>query len=261
MPFTISHTAAVLPFSRWLGRHHLLSAVCIGSMAPDFGMFVPWHIERVQTHSVWALLYFSLPVGMLAYCMFQYVIKTPLVELLPDGAYIRWRPYERPADIKSALQWLRVAVGVVAGAITHLVWDGFTHEGARGVRMIPALGGPVVEIGGHRLAGARLLQDVSSLLGLVVLALLLCYALRPARGVTAPPRRIEANARHRWVFGYVIATAACAVGLYAVARLTQGWGNSLNPRLVQMAFASVRGSALALLVVSLLLQRRLGAYR
>ena len=51
MPFTISHAAAVLPFSRLLARWRLLSAAVIGAMVPDFGLFFPWHMRRFETHS------------------------------------------------------------------------------------------------------------------------------------------------------------------------------------------------------------------
>jgi len=52
MPFTISHAAAVLPFSRWLKSRQLLSAAVIGSMAPDFGVFLPLHLPRAETHTI-----------------------------------------------------------------------------------------------------------------------------------------------------------------------------------------------------------------
>ena len=98
MPFTISHAAVVLPFSRFLARRRLLSAAMIGSMVPDFGWFMPWRPTRFETHSVIGLLTFCLPVGLAVYWIFQRLIKTPLMELLPDGAYARWRAFAAPAD-------------------------------------------------------------------------------------------------------------------------------------------------------------------
>src|SRR5271169_6871218 len=106
MPFTISHAAVVLPFSRLLARRRLLSAVVIGAMVPDFGLFFPWHMRRFETHSAEALVTFCLPVGLAAYWVFQYVVKTPLLELLPEGAYARWRPWSAPARMSDLLQWL-----------------------------------------------------------------------------------------------------------------------------------------------------------
>ena len=114
MPFTISHAAIVLPFSRPLARWRLLSAVVIGAMVPDFGLFFPWHMRRFETHSAIGLLTFCLPVGMATYWLFQYLIKTPVIEVLPEGAYARWRPLSSPADFSSVRPWIFAACGVLA---------------------------------------------------------------------------------------------------------------------------------------------------
>src|SRR5271154_3820752 len=106
MPFTISHAAVVLPFSRALARRRLLSAAIIGSMVPDFGLFAPWRMGRTGTHSAMGLLTFCLPIGLATYWIFQYLIKPPLLELLPDGAYARWRPFASPADLADLRQWI-----------------------------------------------------------------------------------------------------------------------------------------------------------
>ena len=71
MPYTLSHVAAVLPFSRLLARLQILSAMVIGSMAPDFGYLLPIHPPRVATHSAVSLVTFSLPLGLLSYWIFQ----------------------------------------------------------------------------------------------------------------------------------------------------------------------------------------------
>ena len=128
MPFTISHAAVMLPFTRLLARWRLLSAAVIGAMVPDFGLFFPWRMHRFETHSALALLTFCLPVGLTTYWAFQYLIKAPMLEVLPEGAYARWRPFSSPADFASIRQWALAGCGVLAGAVTHLVWDAFTHE-------------------------------------------------------------------------------------------------------------------------------------
>src|ERR1700691_4288634 len=190
MPFTLSHTAAVLPFARPLARWRVLSAVLIGSMVPDFGLFLPWpwQPERFETHSALALLTFCLPVGLTTYWLFQYLIKTPVLELLPDGAHSRWQPFAAPARIGTRRHWILAACGILAGAVTHLVWDGFTHEGARGVRMIPALDDPIVAIGGRELAAYRLMQGGGALMGLAVVLGFVASALRRGGEPPISPR-------------------------------------------------------------------------
>jgi Domain of unknown function (DUF4184) len=265
MPFTISHAAAVLPFSHLLARWRLLSATIIGSMVPDFGWFLPWpwRPARFETHSALSLLTFSLPVGLITFWIFQWLIKTPWMELLPDGAYARWRDYSAPADYADPLQWVLAACGVIGGAITHLVWDAFTHEGARGVRMIPALDDVVLAIHGHQLAGAHLLQDASSLLGLAVVTVIIAYGLRPARGPEPKRcgRRLRALERGLWIGAYVL-MAGFLSGAFLVARLHAKPPAAHVVPLNGAAIATLRGLGVALLLVSVILHLRLqGAER
>ncbi len=260
MAFTISHAAAVLPFSRLLARWRLLSATVIGSMIPDFGWFMPWRPTRFETHSVVGLLTFCLPVGLAAYWIFQRVIKTPLVELLPDGAYSRWRAFAAPADYTEPMQWIWVSGGLLAGAFTHLVWDAFTHERAIGVRMIPALDEPAVLIGGHHLAGARLLQDASSLIGLIAVVLILMYGLRRGSGVEpATARPLSVGERRLWMGGYVLAAVILSGAFFLMKHPAESATRSVGVPFSGAAIAVLRGLAAALFSVSLCLRLRLRA--
>jgi Domain of unknown function (DUF4184) len=259
MPFTISHAAVVLPFARLLTRWRLLSAVVIGAMVPDFGLFFPWRIHRFETHSALALLTFCLPVGLATYWAFQYLIKTPMLEVLPEGAYARWRPYSSPAAFVSLRQWMLAACGVLAGAVTHLIWDAFTHENARGVRMIPWLEEPIVEIGNHHMAGIRLLQDGSSLFGLFVLIGLVWYGLRAGSEPPVPQRPLRPSERHAWVAAYIVAAIALSVAWLLWVRVGEPPGHSHVGQATRIAVAALRGLATALLGTSLALDWRLRA--
>jgi hypothetical protein len=266
MPFTISHAAVVLPFSRILNRWRLLSAAVIGAMVPDFGLFFPWPVYRFETHSTVGLFSFCLPVGLASYWIFQGLIKTPMLEVLPDGAYARWRRFASPADLGSVRQWILAACGVFAGAVSHLVWDAFTHFGARGARMIPWLDDPVVDIGNHHVLGARLLQDGTSLIGLVVVFGLMCYGLRRGHEPPAPSRPLRPAERRAWVAAYVLAALALSGVWYAWWRTGELVPHNWTPRAVTMvvegiAVSSLRGIAFGLLCVSLALDWRLRALR
>jgi hypothetical protein len=261
MPFTISHAAVVLPFSRLLARRQLLSAVVIGAMVPDFGVFFPWRPLRVETHSAGALLTFCLPVGLASYWIFQLLIKTAMLELLPEGAYARWRPFASPADLGSIRQWIYAAFGVLAGAVTHLVWDGFTHGDGRGVRMLPMLDEPLIEFGSHHLLGVRLMQDGSSLAGLVVVIGLVWYALRRGHEQPFPVRALTAVERRAWVSSYVVAVIALSIAWLVGVRMGEPATTvrSVWVSVNNMAVASLRGIATALLGLGLILRLRLRA--
>jgi hypothetical protein len=269
MPFTISHAAVVLPFSRLLARWRLLSAAVIGAMVPDFGLLFPWRVYRFETHSVTALLTFCLPVGMATYWVFQYMVKTPMLEVLPEGAYARWRPFSSRAYIHNGRQWILAAFGVLVGAVTHLVWDAFTHENARGIRMIPWLEDPVVGIGRHRVAGVQLMQDGSSLLGLVIVIGLVWYGLRRGRDTPVPSRPLRSAERRAWVAIYVAAAVGLGAACWLWAR-SGSPGHSIRPvvmavpginGITAIAVACLRGLALALLGTSVVLDWRLRALR
>ena len=261
MPFTISHAAVVLPFSRLLARWRVLSACVIGAMVPDFGLFSPWRPGRAETHGAFALLAFCLPVGLATYWLFEKLVKTPILEVLPEGAYARTRPYASPGSLASPDQWLRAAGGVLAGAVTHLVWDGFSHEGARGVRMFPALDDPLLEIGNRHLDAVRLMQDLGSLVGLAVVLALLMFALRRGRQAPIPSRPLSVGERRYWVLAYGVAVIALSAAFYWRTRLGQPPSRSIVAHTAEAAVASLRGLATALLGVSLVLGARLRALR
>jgi len=257
MPFTISHAAAVLPFGRPLARWRMLSATVIGSMVPDFGFLMPWRPARIETHSAIGLLEFCLPVGLATFWIFQQLMKAPIVAILPDAPYARWRGFAEPASIGSLKQWAFAALGILAGAVTHLVWDGFTHEGARGVRMIPALDDPV-DIAGHRLMGARLLQDGSSLIGLVIVIAIVAYAMRTDGTSVAPERSLRPAERYLWILCYSL-TSLVASLLFLYLRHPPRPTQSIPVVIANCAIAALRGFASALIVVSLFLTLRLRA--
>jgi len=206
-----------------------------------------------------ALLTFCLPVGLVCYWIFEQVIKTPVLEVLPEGAYARSRPFAAPADIASIRQWCVAACGILVGAFTHLVWDAFTHESGLGVRLIPALDEPIVEFGTHRMAGAKLLQDGTSLIGLAVSFAFLCYALRRGSAVPMQSRALRVVERRAWVFAYVATAIALTAVSYAGSRVGEPALHSLVSAVNPAAVAFLRGLAGALLGVSLLLGLRLRA--
>jgi hypothetical protein len=261
MPYTISHAAVVLPFSRSLARRRLLSAVIIGAMVPDFGLFFPWRVPRFETHTFVALFAFCLPVGLTTYWIFQYLIKTPLLEMLPKGPYARWLPFSSRADIANIRQWLLAACGILAGAVTHLCWDAFTHENARGVRMIPWLEEPIVEIGNHHVAVVRLLQDASSLIGLFVVLGFVFYGLRRGHEQPVTTRPLRTVERRMWVLAYVLVAVALSVGWFLWARGGEPAPHRSRLLANNVAVAALRGLAATFFCVSLSLTWRLRALR
>ncbi len=254
VPFTVSHAAAVLPFAHYLRRWHMLSAAVIGSMVPDFGFFLPGHWQRAETHSLEALVQFCLPVGLGAYWLFELLVKPATSELLPDRAYVRAQVYSPAAHVGNATQWLLAGLGVILGAITHLVWDAFTHEGARGVRMFPALDDSF-GIGGHTIYAYRVAQQAGSLFGLVIVAGIVAFAMREP----APPpacRRLSRSERRGWTILYGLVSLPVIFASYRSDM--QDWpSRSISTIAEYLAIGSLRGAAASLILVSIPLLLRL----
>jgi hypothetical protein len=260
MPFTISHTAVVLPFTRLLLRWRLLSATVIGAMVPDFRIFFPW-LARVETHSAVALLTFCLPVGLMTYWVFERLIKTPIVAVLPEGPYARWYPFAAEGDIRSPRQWLLAAFGLLAGALSHLVWDAFTHDGGRGVRMFPALDDVILDIGHRHIPAVYVMQDLGSVVGLAAVLAMVCYALRPGKQPPVPNRLVPRAERIGWVLTYFGTAVAFSAGIYFWGRFGVATSRSIVGFASGVAIAGLRGLAAALLCVSIALRVRLRALR
>jgi uncharacterized protein DUF4184 len=263
MPYTISHTAVVLPVARFLARRRLLGAVLIGSMVPDFGVFSPWTLSRIETHSLLALLTFCLPVGLLSYWTFQFLIKPAMAQILPDGAYSRWQAYKSPEPVGSVRQWLLAAAGILIGAISHLALDGFSHDGGRGVRLFPALDEPLFDIGRHHVVGTRLIQDFGSVVGLVVVFAIVWHGLRRApEAATVLNRILTKSERHRWVLLYAAVLLGLSILFYFSSH--DAYDPGLHPYIAVVydgAVALLRGLAAAVLGVSIALTLRLRGLR
>lgn len=250
MPFTFAHPAAALPLLRPLGRYGSLSALAIGSIAPDLAFIVPVGASRAQTHGLAALLTFSLPAGLLAYGWFHVLLKAPLRALLPPAIGGRLA-----AAGQRAAPWPAVLVSLLCGALTHLAWDAFTHPGTAVVMAMPLLQHTFATVGGYQVFGYKLLQHGGTVAGLCLLAR--WFGKWKARTAMVPyDARLSSG--QRWLAIAVIAAASAGAGLWA--------GLLRSAHLAGMAgvqafaagfiFAALPACALALTVYSLLWQAR-----
>lgn len=165
MPFTLTHVAAVVPVKQITGRWLPFTALALGSMVPDVPMFLQVSVGYTQTHSLAGLFTFCLPIGLALYALFQVLVRTPLVELMPNA--ISDRLGERSDHTIGYV--LAVAVAITIGAGTHVLWDAFTHGYGKGVQMVPALKGQI-ELFNRPLRYYTLLQHGSSVVLLPLMA-------------------------------------------------------------------------------------------
>ena len=170
MPLTPAHAAAVVPFCRWK-PYFWLSPLVVGSMAPDFAYFVflP-ESSRHLGHPPWGLVLFCIPAGLAVLYAFHRFFKRPLVLLLPRPVRAKLWPHCGPFPLAPWRRLAWICTLIFLGAVTHVVWDGFTHDYGWAVRDYPQLTAVIITVAGLKVRWFDLLQYGSSLLGLGLLA-------------------------------------------------------------------------------------------
>jgi hypothetical protein len=213
MPFTFAHPAAVLPLRRF--RFLQTVPLFIGSVVPDVPYFLPERWGRAtfpDTHTLYGSFQICVPLGM-ALLILLLLLREPLTVLL--GARVRWlclrsleRFNERP------LHWPIALVSVLIGAWTHIIWDSFTHETGWTTARVAALSAPV-SLFGWDTATSHLLQYVSSVFGLVVLAVWTWALLK-----RVPESVSDSRPRASWLILLMISLSALLIG---VSRAYLAW--------------------------------------
>lgn len=189
-----------------------MSALAIGSMMPDFAFFLGVSVPRGETHSLLSLLSWSLPTGLLLYIVFHVLLRRALIELAPSPVQERVATVPRPGHA-GIHDWLAIVISLLCGAVTHLVWDSFTHVGTATVRALPILAMPLAIPGVPDPRLYSLLQILSTLAGLALLAYWIArwyVRTAPASGTT-PALRPAA----RWTICTLLVVLPPAAGLLA----------------------------------------------
>ena len=125
MPFTLSHAAAALPFRR---TGLIMSAVVMGSFAPDFEYFIPFAHHGAFGHTLPGSFVFDLPVCLLVLWLFHHFAKEPLAAALPQSARRRFDLGPRSLGIDSIGRFGWLVFSILVGIATHIGWDSFTHS-------------------------------------------------------------------------------------------------------------------------------------
>lgn len=152
MPYTLSHAAAVLPFSKL--KFVDVPALVIGSFAPDLLYFVLLDFNmKENTHSGWGLLYLTLPIAIITYIYWKklgYSVSN----------YIGFRLKNHRSPI-----WI-IVISLCFGIATHIIWDLFTHGSADYI--VLEFFQPRLTWFGYSFWLYDLMQIVSSILGIII---------------------------------------------------------------------------------------------
>lgn len=200
MPWTFAHPAAVLPLRRWCPRQLSFLGLVVGSCTPDLG----YHLHRFDiatlAHTLAGLFIVCLPSGVLLAVLLQRFARL-LIRPLPRWHRDALAPLTSGGWPQGGRAWLVMAASVWLGALTHVVWDAFTHHGGWVVQHWALLRGPLPGMGGP--AVFHLLQHASSLAGALALAVAYWRFLRGR-----PPPAQPASDTGRYTLLVLMAVAA-----------------------------------------------------
>jgi Domain of unknown function (DUF4184) len=124
MPFTLSHAAAAIPFRR---SRLIMSALVMGCFVPDFPHFIFLSARMSFTHTFEGMFVLDLPVAFALLWLFHTFLKQPMLMFLPPGVRCR---LSGDVGVFPFWPWRRlalIAVSILIGTATHILWDEFTH--------------------------------------------------------------------------------------------------------------------------------------
>ncbi len=167
MPFTLSHPAIILPFHKKLGKYFNMTGLIIGSLSPDFGMFIG---NRAMSHNFIGGLLFNITASMFLAYGFHCLIKRPTISHLPHpidkwmyNIYLSKRVLE-----DTLFHNIVLIYSIVIGVATHIYIDSFTHSTNMTNNILPILESDIIIIG-IGIPIYFLLQLLTSLIGLIVI--------------------------------------------------------------------------------------------
>lgn len=223
MPFTLSHPAAAVPFIRF-GLP--LSALVVGSMAPDFLYLTPFSTSNQYGHTGQGLFLFCIPAGLAVLWLFHKVLKLPLLSLLPARHQARLVSEAKPFSFG---RFLPVLLALLLGSVTHIVWDSLTHAGGWTVQHVPLLRLSLLQTSHGTLYLFKVLQHGSSLAGAALLIIWYRgWFLQAEEQKVDLADRLSDDGKNRLLLSMAL-VACLGSGLYSILTLPSFSGLSWLP--------------------------------
>ncbi|MGO4212806.1 DUF4184 family protein [Terriglobus sp. 2YAB30_2] len=168
MPFTAAHAVAALPFRR---TRLNTAALVVGCLSPDFEYFLRLVPRGSFGHTLPGALLLDLPLSLAVLWLFQQYVADALIATAPRLFPLRQNPMGK-IFTSSIPTFFVMVLSILLGAATHIIWDAFTHPGFWPYRHLPLLKYNLqLPLDGF-IEVFKLLQYVSTALGLCVLAVL-----------------------------------------------------------------------------------------
>ncbi len=206
MPFTVVHTLAVIPLYKYLGKIGAFSALIIGSMTPDFAYLTPVLVhQRVDSHSFLGLYLYCIPMGLTIYFLYHWLMAPVLVSLLPKPLQNMLNKDLFEGTLPNIPSYLLI-FSLLLGAFTHITWDFFTHSSGL-PQYLSWMNIPLSNIDGYNIMPYRVLQHLSSFLGMFLLIFLIWqWYKKNLRSGSSKPTATQNTPNRSWQASKVLRT-------------------------------------------------------
>lgn len=162
MPWTFSHPAVVFPIKHsFLGKWLSLPAMILGSLNPDLLYSFGLYRLASEAHRIVGWLSIGLPLCFIIYVIIL-KLASPLSTVIPFAI--------KKTQDRSIRNICILAISFFIGALTHIVWDSFTHDTGTMVRSWSFLQFNLTMTDKQEIAIYKILQHSGSLLGLLYLS-------------------------------------------------------------------------------------------
>ncbi|OWO82519.1 hypothetical protein B5C26_09045 [Photorhabdus luminescens] len=206
MPWTFSHPAAVFPLKNLPGGRLLnLPALIMGSLSPDFFYSVGLYDIATTAHHLPGWFYTAFPLCLLIF-LIVHLLSYPLSVLFP----IPFVRYEKQGYKDRVV----FALSLFIGAVTHIVWDAFTHDKGFFVELIPLLQFRVFHsiTNEQGISIYKILQHLSSLLGLLYLTIKYWRYQKKLEPIIQ--KKNKRKLYHLIIIGFISGFLTCPVALF-----------------------------------------------
>ena len=217
MPITFSHPIVILP----LGHTKLVfSALVIGSMSPDFLYFINLAPKGDYSHTPEGLFFFCLPIGLISLWIFHTIMKRPLIQCFPISHQEKLIQYSADFKFGGMKRFLIICISVFIGALTHVIWDGFTHERGWAVQRISLLSLTLLSTPFGEFKVYKSLQYAGHLFGLPLIIYFYYRWLKYSPATSAPPPQILSKTKTMIVLTTILFSSLILASFYGIRGMT-----------------------------------------
>ena len=169
MPFTFSHPAIILPLNYLPKKWISITGLIIGSITPDFEYFIRMKVESIYSHTILGVFWFDLPLAIILSFIFHNLVKDEFVKNLPNVICQRFLKIKSLNwNLYFNKNWKIIIISILIGILSHLFWDGFTHENGFFVNKILILS-KTIEVFNNKIKIFKILQHLSTLIGVIII--------------------------------------------------------------------------------------------